>query len=265
MKFKKKLLINIAVPVATIGTLVGLPIASLSLAEKYMYPDVDNSKFEKYADDFIKTDRGDILRLPLNENPIPVLLGNMDDKTKMYIVDGINALDNISENINYVIYDANKYDKTSGTDYIKFEIVDSLTDYGRDENAAGLTSFNFDKKTGEILYPIEIKLEKFYADGYWDSEFTQSILTTIVKHELMHTLGFKDLYNEDDKNRSIMYYSLDPKLMTYTQEDVEKIQYCYDGKEIATTYHPNQIQYINWSSYLNEHKKQLKHEDEYSF
>lgn len=258
----KKILISIAAPTAAIGTLVGMPIAAVKITDMILNPEVDNSKFEKYADDFMKSDNGDILRLPIDKNPIPVILRDMDEQTKTYVVDGINALDNISENINYTIYDASKFDIKSNVEYISIEMVDGLTDYGKSSDAAGCTFFSYDKHSAEILYPIDIKIENYYADGFWDSEYTQSVLTTIVKHELMHTLGFKDLYEEEDRNRSIMYYALGVGTpQTFTQEDVEKIQYCYDGKEVATVTRPNQLLIANYSSYLDS-KKDHKNKDD---
>ncbi len=256
----KKVLISIAAPTAAIGTLVGMPIAAVKLTDMLLNPEVDNSKFEKYENDFLKTNRGDIIRLPIDENPIPVVLGDMDKKTKEYIVEGINCLDNISENINYTIFDADDFNVKSNVKHISFEVVDTITDSS--PTTAGNTTFKYSNRTAEILYPIEIKIEDSYADWFWDAEYTQSVLTTIVKHELMHTLGFKDLYNEEDKNRSIMYYGLaNDSPSTYTQEDIEKIQYCYDGKEVATTSHPNKVEILNYSNYLDDLKKQKEQDD----
>ena len=210
----------------------------------------------------MKSERGDILRLPIDKNPIPVILGDMDEKTKDYIVEGINCLDNISENINYTIFDADDFNVKNNIDHISIEMVDSLNDYGL-SSAAGVTNFNYNQRTAEILYPIDIKIENYYAEGFWDAEYTQSVLTTIVKHELMHTLGFKDLYRADDKNRSIMYYGLEYNSQkTFTKEDIEKIQYCYDGKEVATVTHPNEILIANYSSYLDSLKNQKEKDDE---
>ena len=225
-------------------------IASTAMAEKQNNT-VDNSHFEKYRDDFM-TDNGNILRLPLDKNPIPVIIEPMDEQAKEYIVDGIQSLDNISENINYTIFDSKDWNsKTNGVDYIKFQIVDNLEDFGF-ETAAGVTFFGTDKKTAEITYPINIMIEKTWQDGYWDETLSQSVLTTIAQHELMHTLGFADLYKPEDKQRSVMYYAIEPNgPRTYTDEDVEKIRYCYDGQEIATATHP---EYVQYSSYLNDVK-----------
>lgn len=262
MEIKRKFLISFIVPASAVATAIGLPFAGAYYINNFTNQKVDNSKFEKYADDFMKSDNGDILRLPIDKNQIPVILRDMDEQTKTYVVDGINALDNISENINYTIYDASKFDTKSNVEYISIEMVDGLTDYGKSSDAAGCTFFSYDKHSAEILYPIDIKIENYYADGFWDSEYTQSVLTTIVKHELMHTLGFKDLYEEEDRNRSIMYYALGVGTpQTFTQEDIEKIQYCYDGKEVATVTRPNQLLIANYSSYLDS-KKDHKNKDD---
>ena len=249
----KKILISIAAPTAAIGTLVGMPIAAVKITDMLLNPEVDNSRFEKYADYFLKTNRDDIVRLPIDKNPIPVVLGDMDEKTKDYIVEGINCLDNISENINYTIFDADDFDVKSNVKHISVEVVDTIADSA--PSAAGETTFKYSNRTAEILYPIEIKIEDTYTDWFWDADYTQSLMTTIVKHELMHTLGFKDLYEYSAKNESIMYYAVaDDSCSTYTQEDIEKIQYCYDGKEVATTTHPNEVAILNYSTYLDDLK-----------
>ena len=240
-KFKTayKLMLAIGLPAGILG-----PMIADSMDNNENISTVDNSSFLKYHDDFNVTRNGDILRLPLDENPIPVILDNLEDEAKQYVVDGINSLDNISTKINYTIFDSSDYDKDFGLDYIRISLVEDIEDYGVSPSAAGVTIYNYDEKTAEIKYPISIYLDEHYADGYWDENFTQSILTTITQHELMHTLGFCDLYEEEDKSRSIMYYALrSDSAKTYTNEDIEKIQYCYDGQKMATTTHPNHIKY----------------------
>ncbi len=265
-KNTKRLLLNLSLTVGASSLVIGLPIAITANADKIkdMIHPVDNTPYLKYEDDFLKSDRGDILRLPIDENPIPVVLGEMDEQTKEYIVDGINALDEISENINYTIYDYSDFDKPSDLKYISFNMIDEI--YSENNDPAGRTYIRWNENTAEIQYPICIELENYYAEGYWDEEYTQSVLTTIVEHELMHTLGFKDLYKDEDRSRSIMYYQLGPLTQrTFTEEDIEKIQYCYDGKEVATTSHPNQIIFANYTDCLDKNKKiTTKHDDEYS-
>ena len=268
-KNTKRLLLNLSLTVGASSLVIGLPIAitaNIDKIEDMVHP-VDNTPYLKYEDDFLKSNRGDILRLPIDENPIPVVLGEMDEQTKEYIVDGINALDEISENINYTIYDYNDFDKPSDLKYISFNMIDEI--YSENSDPAGVTYISWDENTAEIKYPIGIELENYWAEGYWDEEYTQSVLTTIVKHELMHTLGFRDLYKDEDRSRSIMYimyYQLGPLTQrTFTEEDIEKIQYCYDGKEVATTSHPNQIILANYTDFLDKNKKiTTKHDDEYS-
>ena len=112
-----------------------------------------------------------------------------------------------------------------------------------------------------INFPINIQIENYFAEGYWDQNQTKSVLTTIVQHELMHTLGFKDLYKYEDQKRSIMYYEVGVGTpMTYTQEDINKIQYCYDGKTVATTAQPTEIQAIQ-----SKTQQLYKEEDEFIY
>ena len=94
-------------------------------------------------------------------------------------------------------------------------------------------------------------------------EYAKPEILLPIKH---HGHMIEDLYKDEDRSRSIMYYQLGPLTQrTFTEEDIEKIQYCYDGKEVATTSHPNQIILANYTDFLDKNKKiTTKHDDEYS-
>ena len=217
----------------------------------------DQQCFGEYIDDFKTNSFGRPLRLPLDENPIAVVIDAENDQTKQYIIDGINALDEISTNINYTIFDSKDFEFSRNVNYINIKMVDEITNT-KSGDTAGIASYTYNNNTALIDYPINIQIEKYFAEGYWDLYQTKSVLTTIVQHELMHTLGFKDLYKPEDITRSIMYYQVGIGTpITFTQEDINKIQYCYDGKTIAQTTQPSEIEISNKTPIYKEENDEL--------
>lgn len=221
---------------------------------------IDDSQFEKYREYMNTTRFGNIIRFETDKNPIPVVLGeNITGDVKSKIVDAINDFDDISTNVNYTIYDGNANESTAK--YIKFNVVDDFSNYGLNNFKGGVTTaghiendkFNlnpFNKKEDEgpkpgeirfdnlkatISFPITITLDGQYADKYWDDEKTQSMLDTIVKRELMRTLGYNFTNDTKLKDSTVMWSNLDETVHDLTDSDIEMVQYCYDGKVVAST------------------------------
>lgn len=250
---------------------LSLSLASMILSPYITYKAIEHSntqglhadqeRFGEYIDDFKKNSFGRPLRLPVDKNPIAVVVDAETEQTKQYIIDGINALDEISTNINYTIYDSKDFAIPSNLNYINIKMVEEIVHETANDYTAGIATYTYDNKTAVINFPINIQIKNYFAEGYWDQNQTKSVLTTIVQHELMHTLGFKDLYKPEDQTRSIMYYEVGVGTpMTYTQEDINKIQYCYDGKTVATTVQPTEIQAIQ-----SKTQQLYKEEDEFIY
>ncbi len=255
-KESKKFILKLAAGGAMVlGSMGALGYLVNKLGTAILTRPVDNSNFEKYKDDFYQVN-GNVVRLPIGNEPIAVVLNDMNVKQKEQVVQAVNALDEISKNINYTLYDGmDDYDNDNGLNYISISLVDDIEEQ---EGAGGVAKLRYNKFTAEIIYPIEIEIESQWSDAYWDKEETKSLLTTITKHELMHTLGFKDLYDENDKQRSIMYYATQSDTQqSYTQEDIEKIQYCYDGM-IATTSKPQNMEINQVDNFYFERKDNEK-------
>lgn len=182
----------------------------------------DEETFGEYDQYFYKTDSGLIQKMIVDKKSIPVIIGDMDEQYKQYILDAITSLDDLSTNINYSVYDAKTCNIKDFSKYISINFEENL-----ESTCGGVTSFKYNHITGEIDFPITIKLNKNYAEAFFDEEYTQSVLTTIVKHEMMHTLGLKDLYDESERGQSIMYYQITNT--DFTERDKQLISYCYDN------------------------------------
>lgn len=253
MKQKKDILIKIGVGVGCLGLIAGMVIGFPFAVKEKNYRDeikwkeYDKNTFGEYEKYFYKTENGLVKKLVLNKDPIPIIIGNMSEESRQYVIDAIKELDNISEKINYKIYDAKNFKKTDNLRYISIEINNDVT-----ESIGGTTNIYSIKHTGEIIMPIQIVINQKYEDAFFDYDYTQSALTTIVKHELLHTLGLKDLYDIEEREQSIMYYSIDNlSQKTFTERDKEVISYCYDGKVDVQVQKPlNNIIY-----YYNEREK----------
>lgn len=234
MKEKKSIMLKIGVGASLLGLFVG-SVAGPTIVKIKNNMDIekwteyDENVIGEYMPYFGITEKGLAEKLILDDNPIPIVLGSMSEQSRQYVVDGINALDIVSDKINYTIYDAKDFEKKNGVRYICIEMCDSIADH-----LGGRTSYKIDNYSGEILMPIKIQIDKMYEDAYFDESYTQSVLTTIVQHELLHTLGFKDIYDLEQRNNTIMYYNLTSNSpRTLTQRDIDIISQVYDGKKSA--------------------------------
>ena len=228
MNRKYSLLVKIGLNTAITSILIS-PIWVNSIYEVSLQNKID--RFGEYAEKFLQNSYGAPYTLDV-KNPINVVINEMNDEAKQNIKNAIESIDNISENINYNIYSNNNVPKNV-VNYIDINLVENFDK----DTIAGRATFNINNATAKINYPISIDIKEIYTDSYWDNEYMESALTTIVKHELLHTLGFDDVKSKD----SIMYYDLSHETKDLTNKDIEIIQYIYDNKKVATTYKPTKF------------------------
>lgn len=248
--FFKRILIDLFIIGASVGGIA-------EFTNRYSkVTNADRELFGEFIDDFNTTPKGKPLRLPLQKNPIPVVIEELDDKTKNNIIEGVNALDNISEKINYDIYSENEFNRNKNNLHIYIEVIDKFEEDDKDCVTAGVAMIKASALTAKIQYPIVIQISDRVVSQPYGEEEKKALLTSIVKHELMHTLGFRDLYKEEDKHRSIMYYLKDyDTVLDYTKEDIKKIQYVYDRKFDVSVERPDTI-----LCYKAEHEKAKEEE-----
>lgn len=214
---KNKLCVKILITISMTGMLYSMAGCTLNGADYTGDGVVDPSKV------MIKTKSGKIAKLKLTNNPIAVILKDLDEKSKQIAIAAINQLDEISENINYQIFEN---ENVSISQQIIISEDNSLIEK---LGAWGQTVFTLGSQSGTIYYPIYITFDK-------ESIISQSqtigtdILPSVIKHELLHSLGFEDIYDYRDKYDTIMYYKTinANRALDYTESDKYYIKKIYD-------------------------------------
>lgn len=229
--------IKLTVKILTTVVVSGMGFASNSFCNEYK----TKQKKVMETSDFMLTnkDKTSILKLPLTENPIPVILENFNEEQKQCAIEAITRLDNISKNLNYVVLDSDDYNITQ-------KITLSLDkDLMECKKAPGIAVFSHNQHSGEIHYPINITLDPDCINIV-SSETGENMFTSVIKHEMLHTLGFSDNYSYSDKNKTIMYYSMDSdnRALDYTEYDEYNIRKIYDNF-VDEVEKPTQIQVTN--------------------
>lgn len=207
---------------------IALPSVGFAACEKLGNAVIEDNKFQTLEDykkenaevyDFmLKTPTGKMVTAKIDESPISVVLKDIPEEDKQAIVDAINDLDEISTNINYEIYESKDY-SVSGQIYIKNGEGSGVE--------LGLTTMSYNNYTGKISYPIFININLDECHKITSSETGKNAVEAVAKHELAHTLGFSDLYDEKLKDESIMWYYLN--LEDYTDSDEYRIRKLYGG------------------------------------
>lgn len=88
----------------------------------------------------------------------------------------------------------------------------------------GLNEHSFYASSGEIISST-ITFNTYYANSY-----TQNMLKELVLHEIGHTFGLADLYANEIKEYSVMYYQADSVYVytTYQEFDQANIDWYYN-------------------------------------
>lgn len=143
-----------------------------------------------------------LLKIP-NNTPLDVVIDeNFSKEQKETIVKAIFTLDNKLEGVNYnIILNAQAHDK---------QCISVLKDKTKTEDYLGVTYAKYPLFATFIKYPINISLNVDYINKEFKSKIDglktyDEYLGSIVKHEMLHTLGLADLYDDASYGKSIMY------------------------------------------------------------
>ena len=185
---------------------------------------INDKRFDGIQEYLEKSNQGVPITLPIKKGEyLSVNIINFTPQEQQQVINAINSLDDISQTINFKLSnDVNAQIKIQGN-YLQ-------TSEWNNHLSAGKTDLTFNVFTGEIHYPVNIYIKPL-------SEYSQlsaDALEFIIKHELMHAIGFCDLYNSDYQNQTIMYYQIDQKtnIEDFTQLDIANILQVYDGIQV---------------------------------
>lgn len=167
-------------------------------------------------------------KLNITEPYILVNLHDFNDKEKLIVKDSIRKIDELSDNINYVFSDE-QYIQTK-------QVIDIYNNVEfSDESTAGMVKIINTLFTENMNFPLEIKLRKNLINQVYQQDHNVTLLSYVVTHEMLHTLGFNDLKTDEWLGKSIMYYNADIAsdygVASLTEKDKEDIIEIYGGTE----------------------------------
>lgn len=197
---------------------------------------VEREKYKEVLPYLLETDNGIPLKAKIDSKPITVNI-DMTEAERKQAIKAINDLDKISNVINYEILDNNN---SSVYADINLSIAPNMVEA---THAIGRASLNYDTKTGYIKYPISIVID----DGVINYRSTKGVnlVDYVVKHEMMHTLGFKDMNDEQYYNKTVMWYAVQDgmELDDFSDLDIKNIKTMYDQNLITVT-KPKQVSFV---------------------
>lgn len=188
---------------------------------------------------FIKNIVGTPLTATVGEDAIKVAISDsFSDEQKQHIKQAIEELDIDLTGVEYeVILDETVASPISDLNCIHIKKTGEISHQIQDQynkNYNGKTTILHNPFTGKIVYPLTINLHteslnytaKLRADTteYYDkdgwigrdngksreeyfNEAVQQVFKRVVKHEMLHTLGLDDQYQDDMETKTIMYYA----------------------------------------------------------
>ncbi len=178
---------------------------------------------------FVQNSLGMPYMLPIKNGVVELnILNQFTDKQQKEIKTGIMELDDLAKGFNYSVTESRTHKEKA----INIEMLPYISD----ETIATATYATRTIGTA-INYPITISFSEKLIDKF-------SIdITQVIKHELLHTLGFKDLYDEEDKDHVMFYQETGCGL---NDEEIESLNTVYDAKYtgLYKTEKPTSISYV---------------------
>lgn len=204
---KNKINKIICISLVFTGSLVGLPtLYNIIQLEKFNQTDLTlmNKNFFGVPYTIISP----------NENIMVSISKNFTEEEQTKIVKAVNDLDILAEGLNFSCEITD--DTSSKKIVVKEEILESSS-----VNIIPLakTTTTRNELTAKLYYPMNVSINANFNDI--------SILEEIVKHELLHTLGFKDVREDNLKNKTIMFWNICENADDLTQLDIDTLNAIY--------------------------------------
>lgn len=151
------------------------------------------------TDRFFKNNFGVPITLPVGKNEIQVLIDKeFSDEQKNCIAKAIDEFDFDVKGVKYKVeLDPSKAQKKS----IRIGRVANDSN-----NGLAVTDLKSRGYFGYFQFPIniDVQVEKIMPTNL-PTEDNQRYLSSVIKHEMLHTLGLKDIYDKSMKSETLMY------------------------------------------------------------
>lgn len=218
--------------VVAVSFFIGISVSvatsiKINMAENNKIRQTEREKYRDLLPFLMETQDGVPIKAKV-KNPILISI-NLTGEERKQVIKAIQDLDKISNTLNYKILDNER-----NSIYADINIsVDTnlLNSKGAFEN----TSIEYNTRTGYLKYPMNITIDDTVANYY--SSNGVSLVEYVIKHEMMHTLGFKDIYDKQYFDKTIMWHSIDNEmnLDNFSSLDVKNIKTMYDQNQITVT------------------------------
>ena len=182
---------------------------------------------------FLKNEDGEPLFLPTKNGQINLnIASTFNEEEKILIEKGIRELDFVAKGLEY------NYQSPSGN-YISIMPFSNVDKAQEDASYTfGRATFHHHDCSMEITYPIKITLHQELLQQY-----PTEVYSLVVKHELLHTLGFRDLYDNEDAQQ-LMYYAVTGNDMSEKEIETLNKVYAENYTGLVTTIKPHSLLYI---------------------
>ena len=188
-------------------------------------PDVES----KYDDRTLKIG-GQAFTLPVGRDGIHILISqNFTKEQQEAIIEAIKELDEHMLHVKYNIYtDASKAPKNC----ITLEEVDPI----KNIVTTGITESTHIPFVPYLLCPIEVCIDADMSMHKYTG-LQKDRFKCMVKHELLHVLGLKDLRDKKYETETIMYYTQTKNSpRDLTQSDIDMLNDIYDEEYVNRPY-----------------------------
>lgn len=238
MKKRYKILIAAEVTLyASLGSWIGMTIYN-----QVRQKNILEEKYGEVADLLSKTR----FNLPISadvDNPIGVIVQNANLTQKQDIVNTLNQITEFCPNIKYTLLDDEDIKIES---YVNIYANADVSKITKKKTTLGLTKCSYSNKTAKIVYPVNIYIDSQVK--YLYDEEGVSLFSFVLKHELMHSLGFADLYDASYLNKSIMYHQISPEteINDFTSFDIKNINKVYSDYNVQVE-KPTMVEYVPYT------------------
>lgn len=214
--------------------------------------------------DFSYIKDGDLKKLvrlkPNKEKEICVEIPNeITEKTKNNIEKSLTEFNdiffNINDSYNFKIYETtelNKFNKEATISF-KYRTLDKNT-YGLTTSMISKNYFFSNVNNEENCY---IKKATIYLDDNVFDSLSNSSQLYVIKHELLHALGFADLYDYYDDETSIMNVGMVGYSNILSPNDLKMLYVAYGNKHINNDGSFNQENLDKVKLYINEYENKF--------